>query len=95
MLSWSHILCLELLELQRLSEECGNERVSKLKVHTRSAFLYNIFNFLCSCKLFYKNLICRVPARWGLQHTTQAPGSDKTRGQGSFGPVHRLTKPNN
>ncbi len=28
---------------------------------------------------------CRVPARWGLQQTTRAPGSDKTRGQGSFG----------
>ena len=29
---------------------------------------------------------CRVPVRWGLQQTTRAPGSDKTRGQGSFGP---------
>ena len=28
-----------------------------------------------------------VPAGWGLQQTTQAPGSDKTRGQGSFGPL--------
>ncbi len=29
---------------------------------------------------------CQVPAGWGLQQTTRAPGSDKTRGQGSFGP---------
>ncbi len=29
---------------------------------------------------------CRVPAGWGLQQTTRAPGSDKTRGQGSLGP---------
>ena len=28
----------------------------------------------------------RMPARWSLQQTTRAPGSDKTRGQGSFGP---------
>ncbi len=28
---------------------------------------------------------CHVPAGWGLQQTTRAPGSDKTRGQGSFG----------
>ncbi len=27
---------------------------------------------------------CHVPAGWGLQQTTLAPGSDKTRGQGSF-----------
>ncbi len=27
-----------------------------------------------------------MPAGWGLQQTTRAPGSDKTRGQGSFGP---------
>ncbi len=26
-----------------------------------------------------------MPAGWGLQRTTLAPGSDKTRGQGSFG----------
>ncbi len=26
-----------------------------------------------------------MPAGWGLQLTTWAPGSDKTRGQGSFG----------
>ncbi len=31
-------------------------------------------------------LYCHVPAEWGLQQTTRAPGSDKTRGQGSFGP---------
>ncbi len=31
-------------------------------------------------------IYCCVPARWGLQQTTRAPGSDKTRGQGSFGP---------
>ncbi len=29
---------------------------------------------------------CHVPVGWGLQQTTRAPGSDKTRGQGSFGP---------
>ncbi len=29
---------------------------------------------------------CHVPAGWGLQQTTWALGSDKTRGQGSFGP---------
>ena len=29
---------------------------------------------------------CYLPAGWGLQQTTRAPGSDKTRGQGSFGP---------
>ncbi len=29
---------------------------------------------------------CRVPASWGLQQTTRAPDSDKTRAQGSFGP---------
>ena len=28
---------------------------------------------------------CHVPARWGLQQTTLAPDSDKTRAQGSFG----------
>ncbi len=27
-----------------------------------------------------------MPARWGVQQTTRAPGSNKTRGQGSFGP---------
>ncbi len=30
---------------------------------------------------------CHVPAGWGLQQTTLAPGSDKTRGEGSFGPL--------
>ncbi len=30
---------------------------------------------------------CRVPAGWGLQRTILAPGSDKTQGQGSFGPL--------
>ncbi len=30
---------------------------------------------------------CHVQAGWGLQQTTLAPGSDKTRGQGSFGPL--------
>ncbi len=35
-----------------------------------------------------KRLIyCHMPAGWGLQQTTRAPGSDKTRGQGSFGPL--------
>ena len=32
-------------------------------------------------------LYCRVPARWALQQTTRAPDSDKTRRQGSFGPL--------
>ena len=27
-----------------------------------------------------------MPAGWGLQQTTRAPGRGKTRGQGSFGP---------
>ncbi len=31
-------------------------------------------------------IYCHVPAGWGLQQTTRAPGSDKTWGQGSFGP---------
>ncbi len=31
-------------------------------------------------------MYCHVPAGWGLQQTTRAPGSDKTWGQGSFGP---------
>ena len=30
---------------------------------------------------------CHVPAGWGLKQTTLAPGSDKTRGPGSFGPL--------
>ena len=30
---------------------------------------------------------CHVPAGWGLQQTTRAPGRDETRGQGSFGPL--------
>ncbi len=30
-------------------------------------------------------IYCHVPAGWGLQQTTRALGSDKTRGQGSFG----------
>ncbi len=34
---------------------------------------------------------CRVPARWGLRQTTLAPGSDKTRVQGSFWSVNRWT----
>ncbi len=34
----------------------------------------------------YHPFYCRVPARWGLQQTTRAPDSDKTRVQGSFGP---------
>ncbi len=34
----------------------------------------------CSDKIY-----CHVPARWGLQQTTWAQGSDKTQGQGSFG----------
>ncbi len=29
-------------------------------------------------------IYCHVPEGWGLQQTTRAPGSDKTRGQGSF-----------
>ncbi len=28
-----------------------------------------------------------MPVGWSLQQTTLAPGSDKTRGQGSFGPL--------
>ncbi len=32
-------------------------------------------------------LYCHVPAGLGLQRTTLAPGNDKTRGQGSFGPL--------
>ncbi len=28
-----------------------------------------------------------MPAGWGLQQTIRAPGSDKTQGQGSFGPL--------
>ena len=32
-------------------------------------------------------IYCHVPARWGLRQTTLAPGSDKTRAQGSFGPL--------
>ena len=28
-----------------------------------------------------------MPEEWGLQRTTLAPGSDNTRGQGSFGPL--------
>ncbi len=31
-------------------------------------------------------IYCRVPARWGLQQITHAADSNKTRGQGSFGP---------
>ncbi len=31
-------------------------------------------------------MYCHVPVGWGLQQTSRAPGSDKTRGQGSFGP---------
>ncbi len=29
---------------------------------------------------------CHVPAEWGIQQTTRARGSDKTRGRGTFGP---------
>ena len=36
---------------------------------------------VCTTPLVY----CRLPAGWGLQQTTRALGSDKTRGQGSFG----------
>ncbi len=32
------------------------------------------------------SIYCHLPAEWGLQQTTRDPGSDKTRGQGSFGP---------
>ncbi len=32
-------------------------------------------------------IYCHMPVGWGLQQTTQAPGSDKTQGQGSFGPL--------
>ncbi len=41
------------------------------------------------------DVYCRMPARWGLRQTTLAPGSDKTRAQGSFGPLtdgQNLTK---
>ncbi len=38
-------------------------------------------NFSCQSDIY-----CHVPARWGLHPTTRAPDSDKTRGQGSFGP---------
>ena len=37
---------------------------------------------------------CLVPAGQGLQQTTRGLGSDKTRGQGSFGSVHRWIRPN-
>ncbi len=30
---------------------------------------------------------CQMPAGWGLQQTTLAPGSDKTWGQGPFSPL--------
>ncbi len=33
------------------------------------------------------SIYCHVPAGWGLQQTTLAPGIDKTLGQGSFGPL--------
>ncbi len=32
------------------------------------------------------SIYCRLPAGWGLQQTTRTAGSDKIRGQGSFGP---------
>ncbi len=35
---------------------------------------------------FHPLKYCCVPARWGLQQTTRALDSDKTRGQVSFGP---------
>ena len=35
---------------------------------------------------------CHVPAGWGLQQTTQAPGNDT--GPGILWSIHRWTKPN-
>ena len=37
-------------------------------------------------KVNTEKTILSVPARWGLQQTTRAPGSDKALGQWSFGP---------
>ncbi len=35
-----------------------------------------------------------MPAGWGLQQTTRAPGSDKTLGQGSFDNYLKIKKKN-
>ena len=60
----------------------GQNKIWKLAFRSPLVALKSIFleYFL------YLSIYCRVPERWGLQQTTRAPDSDKTRGQGSFSP---------
>ncbi len=78
-------------------QRCSTDRVRKVKLWFGLSLAIDVFNaILCNINWIMRldnygehlnhYIYCRVPAGWGLQQTTQVPGSDKTRGQGSFGP---------
>ncbi len=49
---------------------------------------------ILSLSQYNHRIYCHIPAGWGLQQTTRAPGSKKTWGQRSFGPfTGGLTSP--
>ncbi len=64
--------------------------------HREPAFThYFMLKPICHCRICFSKCkwYCRVPARWGLQETTRAPDSDKTRGQGSYQKILKRNRP--